>query len=629
MCGIAGIYSSVTLESSPAANTLSVINMLRTLAHRGPDAEGIWNDPLGRCCLGHRRLSIIDTSDAGRQPMVNVEGNWVVSFNGELYNFVELRVFLEQAGMRFRGRTDTEVLIQSIALWGTEAFSRFDGMFALAAFNIESGELLLARDPFGEKPLYYMEVPTVGLVFASELRALEQLPGFDGEVTLDAMAELLMFQYIGAPRTIYKCVKKLPPGCWLLAKEGAPPRVGRYFEFMPGMSGFDGRPVHELVDELESILTRSIERRMISDVPLGAFLSGGVDSSTVCALIRRKLKLPLKTFSIGFKGFNKSEHHAAEIFAQHLDTEHYCQVLLPHTRDFLLGIGQILDEPNADSSCFPTYLLSKYAREQVTVAISGDGGDEMFAGYDRYFSMLEKEREYLQAKQHWQPGQTYYSYKILVMIEESIKQLFGGIPPNLNDHILGLRAEINNDGSPLFCKLRKTDVENYLPGAVLAKVDRMSMQHALEVRTPFLNTDLAHFAERLSLDSLYKPGRGKLILRELAYRYLPRNLVDAPKRGFGIPLSRWGKSELLKVLCELLDSEESRLGQYVGSWVIKNFIRQLRFSFSFPTYQVWALCMLESWLRHHPARLADNPFRLMDRRFSRWSFISKTIFKNG
>ncbi len=534
--------------------------------------------------------------------MANVGGRWVIAFNGEIYNFQELRSELEAEGMAFRGRTDTEVLLQSLVLWGLDALPKLDGMFAFAAFDRDSGELILARDPFGEKPLYYMELPGGGLAFASELHALQCVPSFAPEVSLDAMAEVLMFQYIGAPRTIYKDVKKLEPGHWLVARQGEPTRLGRYYEFRPGVHGFDTRPLGQVADELEALLVKSIRRRLISDVPLGAFLSGGVDSSTVCALITQRLGRPLKTFSIGFKGAPESEHEAARAFARHLGCEHHDQILSPDASAFLAEIGRILDEPSGDSSCMPTYLLSQFARQNVTVAVSGDGGDEMFAGYGRYFATLDEESAFQAGNlREFEPGQAYYADRILVSTERYVEELFGIVPPVLALHLDHLRAQMNQAEPPLFCRLRKTDVDNYLPGAVLPKVDRMSMQHSLEVRTPFLNTELATFAERLPLSNLYSAGKGKRVLREVAYRYLPRKLIDAPKKGFGIPMSKWARDQLLGVAGKLLEGGNCRLREALGDGAVQRFLDRQRSRGGFSAYQVWALVTLESWLRHHPA----------------------------
>ena len=487
MCGIAGIVRSGRSSLGPPEMAALVETMTSAIAHRGPDASGLWSDPAGRCVLGHRRLSIIDTSPAGRQPMATGDGRWQITFNGELYNFQEIRPALLAAGIQLRGRTDTEVLIESIALWGTDAFTRFDGMFAFGAFDTLSGELMLARDPFGEKPLYYVELPGGDFAFASELQALERLPGFDGSVDIDAVAEVLSFQYVGAPRSIYSSVKKLPPAHWL--RRGADGKIttGRYYQFRPGLAGFSDRPMNDLADELEDILTRSIRRRLIADVPLGAFLSGGVDSSTVCALIRRKLGLPIMTFSTGFGGAPESEHLTARAFSEHLGTDHHEEILTPDAADFLLHIGQYLDEPNGDSSCLPTYLLSRFARRHVTVAVSGDGGDEMFGGYGRYFATYDEMARHRNGDlPAWTPGGVYFGNRILITVENHLADLMGFIPAKFADHLARLRAELDDAPNRLLCEMRRSDVDNYMPGAVLAKVDRMSMQHSLEVRTPFL-----------------------------------------------------------------------------------------------------------------------------------------------
>jgi glycosyltransferase involved in cell wall biosynthesis len=365
--------------------------------------------------------------------------------------------------------------------------------------------------------------------------------------------------------------------------------------------GFDPRPMDELADELEDILTRSLRRRLIADVPLGAFLSGGVDSSTVCALIRRRIGVPLKTFSIGFEGAPESEHETARAFARHLGCEHHEQIIAPDASSFLLDIGRVLDEPNADSSCLPTYLLSRFARQSVTVALSGDGGDEMFTGYGRYFATLDDAQRHADDAQ-WRAGAVYYSNRILVSVEQHVEELFGGVPEGARDHLETLRASVDA-GRPLFCALRATDVLNYMPGAVLPKVDRMSMQHSLEVRTPFLNVELARFAERLPLGAMYEGGIGKRVLREVAYRHLPRQLIDLPKQGFGLPMSKWARDSLLEVCGNLVEQPDSRLAAAFGTKAIGRFMSRQRGANGFSAYQVWALAMLESWLRHHPAQV--------------------------
>lgn len=606
MCGIAGLYRPRGAQSSPEAMAHIVRRMTAVLVHRGPDAEGLWSDDKGRCVLGHRRLSIIDTSEAGRQPMATKDGRFILSYNGELYNYLDVRAELEAAGIHFRGRTDTEVVLEAFARWGVDSLKRFDGMFALAVFDTHSGELLLARDAFGEKPLYYSKNADGTYAFASELQSLELAPGVDLTVSIDAMAEMLTFQYIGAPRSIYRSVKKLRPGHWLRITASGDTRIGRFFAFRPGLGGYTDRPIADLADELEALLVSSIQRRMIADVPLGAFLSGGVDSSTVCALVRRRLNRPLMTFSMGFEGAPESEHLIARKFAGHLGTDHYDKILSPDASEFLMDFGAILDEPNGDSSCLPTNLLSAFARERVTVAISGDGGDEMFGGYGRYIAALQQLQQYEQgALPGWKPGGSYYGNQILVASEPHIEELFGFVPQGFADHVGLLRTELDEAQSNLLAAMRRSDVDNYLPGAVLPKVDRMSMRHSLEVRTPFLNVEIARFAERLPESVLVAEGRGKLVLKEIAYRYLPRDLVDLPKQGFALPMSDWAKDSLLGIAAKMLESDDSRLRQALGSAGIARFMERQRSPGNFAAYQVWGVVALESWLRHHPATIPD------------------------
>jgi asparagine synthase (glutamine-hydrolysing) len=606
MCGIAGIFVPSRAAFRADAAIASLKAMTLTMGHRGPDGHGHWADETGRCFLGHRRLSIIDTSDAGLQPMSGADGRWVITFNGEIYNYRELKPELQALGVQFKGRTDTEVLLEAVARWGHAALPRLDGMFAFAAFDRVTGKILLARDAFGEKPLYYTTLADGAIAFASELQALELLPGFDAAASLDAMAEVLTFQYIGAPRSIYQAVRKLEPGCWMEIDADGDITTGRYFQFEPRGASVGSRSLADLADELEDILVRSLERRLIADVPLGAFLSGGVDSSVVCALVRRRLKVPLKTFSTGFSDAPESEHLIARAFAEHLGTEHYENLVSPDVSGFLDRVGGLLDEPNGDSSCLPTFLLSQFVREHVTVAVSGDGGDEMFGGYGRYFATLEDRNRSRSgaAAAAFRPGEIYYGNRILVGEEAFIRDLFGFVPEEFEAHLGRLRGELNDSlDSGLLEGMRRQDVDNYLPGAVLPKVDRMSMRNSLEVRTPFLNVELARFAQRLPESVLAQDGRGKLVLRELAYRYLPRDLIDLPKKGFGLPMSDWARGSLLKVAQDLLLGDGGRLASAFG-WTNLNryFQHQSR---NFSAYQLWGVVMLEQWLRQHPAVLPN------------------------
>ncbi|WP_150526423.1 asparagine synthase (glutamine-hydrolyzing) [Roseibium sediminis] len=608
MCGIAGLFSTKPNTLQVEFQRELVVRMTDRIIHRGPDQAGLWADPLGRCTLGHRRLSIIDVSDAGIQPMGWNNEEWIIAFNGEIYNFLELRQELEAKGVRFTGRTDTEVLLAALATWGLDCLERLDGMYAFAAFHRPSGRLILARDPFGEKPLYYMPLRAGGMAFASELQCFEDLPEFTGEVSADALSELLMFQYIGAPRTIYQQVYKLPPGHWMEVREGQPLRTNRFFRFQPGAAGYSARSQADLADELEDILIRSLRRRLIADVPLGAFLSGGVDSSTVCALITKKLDVPLKTFSIGFAADRESEHEIARRIAAHLGTEHRDKIVSPSAVGFLDHAGQLLDEPNADSSCLPTYLLSQFARQHVTVALSGDGGDELFGGYGRYFDTLsEADSHAMRPANAWSPGKSYYySNRIMNFSPAQLSRLFGFIPAGAANHVRSIIAEIDDGPAQLLDRLRASDADNYMPGAVLPKVDRMSMQHSLEVRTPFLSIELARFAERVPGDYLVRNGRGKLLLREIAYRYLPREIIDLPKKGFGLPLTAdWGKAQLVSALRDSL-GVDSPLGNWIGPDRARKFVDSQASTHGFSIYQVWTVIMLDKWLRKRPVHLPDT-----------------------
>jgi asparagine synthase (glutamine-hydrolysing) len=597
VCGIAGLILPNRAPFHGEESHAIVAAMTAALAHRGPDDRGLWADPDGRSVLGHRRLSIIDTSAAGHQPFASGDGRWITAFNGEIYNFQELRPRLSSQGATFRSRSDTEVLVEAVAHWGLDALSRLDGMFAFAAFDTLTGTTLLARDPFGEKPLYYMPLPEHGVAFASELQALQLVPGFDRALDPDALAELLCFQYIGAPRSAYRSVRKLPAGHWMTVDARGAIQIERYFAFEPGSDTHEGRSTDDLVDELEDILVRGLGRRLISDVPLGAFLSGGVDSSTVCALAARKLDRSLTTFSVGFRDHPESEHAAAASFAESIGTDHRTLLLDPRAAESIPRLGALLDEPNGDSSCLPTLLLSEFARAEVTVALSGDGGDEMFGGYGRYASVVDAAAVASRTDVPCRVGDEYYGSRLLVGNEHHIWGLFGDVPNAFAEQLHALRADLDLAQPSLIGAMRRHDVDRYLPGAVLAKVDRMSMRHGLEVRTPFLSVELAQFAQRIPDRLLIDGGRSKILLRELAYRYLPRHLVDLPKQGFGLPQTEWTSATLHHLSASLVEGDDSRLGELFGRERVDEFLRSGRESGSLSVYFVWSLLVLESWLR--------------------------------
>jgi asparagine synthase (glutamine-hydrolysing) len=375
MCGIAGL---INLSGSHSREELlaMVSGMAARLSHRGPDDYGVWIDERAYCALAHRRLSIIDTSANGHQPMESENGDAVITYNGELYNYKEIRRQLQARGQTFRTDTDTEVFLKKLIYDGADALSSIDGMFALGLYNKKTQELLLARDPFGEKPLYYAQFNGL-FAFSSEVTAIAGLPDFSAVVARESIEQYLLLQYIHAPRSIYRDIAKLQPGHVLKLSSQGGIQTSRYFQFSPAEIKTD-QDLDDLADELEDILSRSIERRLMSDVPLGLFLSGGIDSSLVAALCAKKLGVHIQSFTIGFNDKEVSEHLEARAIAQFLQTDHKEKLFDENIAGMAATISRCLDEPNADTSCLPTYLLSQFARQNVTVALSGDGGDEMF-----------------------------------------------------------------------------------------------------------------------------------------------------------------------------------------------------------------------------------------------------------
>lgn len=602
MCGVAGIVA-ISDRYSPSELRRLVRKMADRMVHRGPDDSGEWVSSDGRAAFAHRRLSIIDTSSAGHQPMVAPDGKSAITFNGEIYNYRELRAVVDQLGRRLRTQTDTEVLLELLRGSGPSAIEKLDGMFAFGFYDSVSRELILARDPFGEKPLYYM-LAAGCIAFASELHSLTVLPWFDATIDRDAVAEYFAFQYVPAPRSIYSAVKKLPPGSYLRFNSSGSVEIRRHFTFNPQPAPRRDQPLDQLVDELREILVRSTSRRMISDVPLGAFLSGGVDSSATVAIITKELGKRVKTFSLGCPNSEESEHLNAREMAERLGAEHHELLVLPDVPLLVQKIARVLDEPLADSSCLPTYLLSEFSRRQVTVLLSGDGGDEMFGGYGRYFSTLEEDRRSAAGDPQysgWKASDGYFGSRIMIFNEPQLADLLGEIPEETRAGFESFKARINDGSYPLISRLRALDTATYLPGAVLAKVDRMSMQHALEVRTPFLNREVAMFAEKLAPEHLYASGQGKLVLKEYVTRFVPREWLDRPKRGFGVPIHLWDRGGCLKTLRRITLGPGGLSKHWIGRKGLERFIAVQERPESFSAYQVWSVLIFEIWLRSHLA----------------------------
>lgn len=620
MCGIAGILRKSD-KFSPDQAASFVQQMTDLFEYRGPDHGDIWTSPDGACILGHRRLSIIDTSDVAHQPMKSQNGSSAITYNGELYNYKLLKQELLRKKISFVSDSDTEVILYALKHWAEAAFDKMDAMFGLAYYDCETQCLTLARDRFGEKPLFYCETPDY-FAFASELHALTTLPDFDNRIDARRISLYLAFQYLPAPYSIYCGASKLLPGHMLIKKQNMPNQVTPYFSFKTSTQKSSPISLDEKAEELEEILVESLERRLMSDVPIGAFLSGGIDSSTVVALAAKRLNRQLKTFSIGFQNSDYSEHQVAAQTADELGLEFEHRQL---EQDWTLKapkIAAMLDEPNGDSSCFPTYMLSALAKEQVTVALSGDGGDEIFGGYDRYFIALEDEQKMLAGDElilGRGMGRQYYYHGVIMFPDHHLEALMGQIPADSLNFVEMLRREVDNayvkQQKPLGNILRQMDAENYLPGAVLAKVDRMSMQHSLEVRTPFLGKEVAEFAASLAQTHCFEsaahlepssPARyayhGKIILKKILEKYLPKSILHLPKKGFNIPGEDWPSEQLIKQLDELIHDGNCQLLSWISPPLLQQYISRMRQQPN--PYQIWTVILIESWLRIHPWRPA-------------------------
>jgi len=652
MCGIAGILTVGSVEASVLRR------MIAPIAHRGPDDQGIWADPRAGIGLGHRRLSIVDLSPLGHQPMASADDRWMLSYNGEIYNHATLRTELEEEGLapEWRGHSDTETLVACVAAWGLErTLTRAVGMFALALWDRKERILHLARDRFGEKPLYYGW--TGGdFVFGSELKAIRAHPRFDNAVSRRALGLFASRTYVPAPFSIYERIYKLEPGCILtLSREAAgrpreapiaegPPegglRLRRYWSYLEVMRRGLSDPIAdeaEALERLERTLAAAVSGQSVADVPVGAFLSGGIDSSTIVALYQKYSSIPVRTFSIGFEeaGFNEAEH--AKAVARYLGTVHNERyVTVRETQDVIPLLPSMYDEPFADSSQIPTHLVSRFAREQVTVALSGDGGDELFAGYNRHFA----------APRLW---------KRLQMLPRPVRALIGPplgqLPPSVWNAAPGRRApnfgakiqkalrvagsarslddvydsfldEWSFEASPVLgpdgqghwpgdgvdvlpgapgaMRMMYRDAVSYLPDDILCKVDRASMAVSLETRVPFLDHRVAELAARLPLSMKVRGGKGKHILRELLYREAPRALFERPKAGFAIPVGEWLRGPLRPWAEELLEPRRMSQEGYFDARIVGRRWQEHLSGRRDSTAALWAVLMFQAWHRHEP-----------------------------
>jgi asparagine synthase (glutamine-hydrolysing) len=617
MCGIIGIVAAP--GGAPPSEAVGHA-MNAAITHRGPDDEGLYCDE--RAMLGMRRLSIIDL-EGGRQPVHNEDGTVQAVFNGEIYNFRELRAELEARGHRFYTQSDTEVIVHGYEEWGEACFARLDGMFGLALWDARARTLVIARDRFGEKPLFYAH-DAGRLLFASELKSLLQVPGFRPAIAPEAVRAYVCFGYVPAPDSIFEGVHKVPPGHFL---RYAHDRVSleRYYEL-------ELEPKLELSEadaerELGRLLDQAVQSRLVSDVPFGAFLSGGIDSSVVVALMSRHLSQPVRTFSIGFHESEYNELSDARRVAHHLGTEHRELIVEPDAVDLLQQLVWYLDEPFADSSAVPTYLVSKLAREHVKMVLTGDAGDEAFAGYDRYLRYLDLQRlgalksavaataavagHLVPAERGFrlrriaerlrQPYPDSYLSGVAVTRASVADELLGeAVRPTTAGHYGGLAA-VAHASSTLEALDRcvAIDFASYLPDDVLVKLDRMAMANSLEGRAPFLDHRLVEFAVRLPPELRVKEHRGKYLLRKVAARWLPPEVLTKPKHGFGIPLAKWFRGPLAGLAGDVLGSQAFRERGLIRPEAAQRYLKEHLDGQADYGELLWLVLSLELWARRY------------------------------
>ncbi|MGY8706682.1 asparagine synthase (glutamine-hydrolyzing) [Bradyrhizobium sp. 18BD] len=643
MCGITGIFQ--TQHASRSADLAAIGPMTARLRHRGPDADGFWSDRDAGIALGHRRLAIVDLSDAGRQPMLSSDGRFVITFNGEIYNHKPLRRELEREGKHFTGNSDTEVLLGLIERWGLEkALQRANGMFAIGLWDRRNRMLHLARDRMGKKPLYVARTPGA-VVFASELKAIAAFPDFHREIDSCAVTEFLARGWLPEDQCIWRGVFKLPPGSVLsirtedlsalrdstALREDARSWWSLADVARAGRAALATADDHQLVSQLHGLLEAAVADRMVADVPVGLFLSGGIDSSTVVALMQAQSDRPVQTYTIGFgeRAFDETANAAA--VARHLGTSHTELRLTPaEARAVIPELPTIWDEPFADESQIPTLLLSRLARREVTVALSGDGGDECFAGYSRHV-LSARLAPLLKSNR---PLRTMAASGVALLgrgmregvvealrLPDWLQRMTHGDRINRLADLIGSndvdemyrrstrlselqltreQAEADSDAIPplndLLSDFIVRDMLGYLPSDILVKLDRASMATSLEARCPILDHRVVEFSWTLPNSAKVRHGQGKWLLRQVLGRYLPPHLFERPKQGFDVPVGAWLKGPLRSWASDLISESRLRNQQLLDTTLVQDCWRQHlsgRRDFSRP---LWAILMLQSWL---------------------------------
>jgi asparagine synthase (glutamine-hydrolysing) len=640
MCGIAGMVDWRAATSADALRSIADA-MIETVRHRGPDAGDVWVEAEGGVALGQRRLAIIDLSPGGAQPMHSADRRFVITFNGEIYNYRDIRRELQAAGHSMRSDSDTEVLLEACALWGVEAaIERAIGMFAFALWDRKTRSLTLARDRLGIKPLYYAVSPE-RILFASQLKAFRPAPHWKPTIDEDAVVGYLRHAYIAQPRTIYREAEKLAPGHILTLREGSTPSPKCFWDLrgiaVAGQRRNDPVPdPREAADRLDALLRDSVKLRMIADVPLGAFLSGGIDSSTVVALMQAQSTRAVKTFSIGFHESGYDEAQCAKQVAAHLGTDHTEFYVEPrHALDVIPHLADWFDEPFADPSQIPTYLVSELTRKHVTVALSGDGGDELFAGYNRY---VWAERLARAVNLVPRPLRGASAAALRALAPQTWNRLFGFVPaawrPALpGDKLHKITTLLDNpqpdaiyrrlvsqwerpeevaaagreprgpmwdptiarDFHDLVPRMQFLDMITYLPDDILTKVDRATMAVGLEGRVPLLDHRVVAYSWSLPLEFKLRGGRSKWLLRQVLDRYVPRSLIDRPKMGFGVPIDAWLRGPLREWAESLLAPARLASDGFVRVEPVRRAWREHLEGSRNWQYPLWTVLMLQAW----------------------------------
>ncbi len=644
MCGIAGLFTSIPQTDDQLRDT--VAGMSAALAHRGPDDHGLWLDAEAGVGLGFRRLAIIDLSAEGHQPMTSASGRFTLIFNGEVFNFAELRRELVESGRRFRGHSDTEVMLAAFEAWGVEpAVRRFVGMFAFALWDKQTRALHLVRDRLGIKPLYVFRAPGI-IAFASELKALLAHPAFDRSLNRDALAAYLRLLYVPAPASIFRSTTKLQPGHILTVhRPDLPlPAATPYWRLTDVARDGLAHPLagsdEEILEEADRLLSEAVGLRMYADVPLGAFLSGGIDSSLVVALMQERSERPVQTFTVGFGNQHYDESaHAARV-AHHLGTAHVGVTLSEDDlRAALPRLPDLFDEPLADPSQLPTLLVSRVARGHVTVALSGDGGDELFAGYNRYvvgrsairaaaalpaaarraigsiigsgspesWNILGRGMQALLRRRAADPrlGEKFYRLRMLTAggsqaaLYRSLVSFWPDptrlVPGALENGFAAERAWAELPNEAVLDRMMLADQLEYLPDDLLAKVDRASMAVGLEARVPLLDHRVVEFSWRLPARFKIRHGRSKWLLRQLLSRRVPNAIVERPKMGFSVPIDDWLRGPLRSWAEELLSASQLEAEGVFDSAPIRRTWSDYVAGRSAAGLGLWAVLVFQAW----------------------------------